>query len=246
MRQVTRKGLVTVAAAGGILAAIGGGHAHADSGAQGAATNSPGIASGNSVQVPVHVPVNACGNTVDAVGLLNPAMGNTCANTSKPGKHGKPGGNPGGGSSAEGPANHSPGIASGNTVKVPVDVPVNVCGNSVTGVGLLNPAAGNTCANGTEPTRPGKPGHPGNPGNPGTPGKPGTPGNPGTPGKPGTPEGPKSEGGTDTPGEHGVTPPRAFEKLAETGSGPLGVIVPAGAGLLLAGSLIYRRARRAA
>ncbi|MFJ6102819.1 chaplin [Streptomyces sp. NPDC092359] len=237
MRQVTRKGLVTVAAAGGVFAAIGGGYAHADSGAQGAATNSPGIASGNSVQVPVHVPVNACGNTVNAVGLLNPAMGNTCANTSKPGKTA---GNPGGGSSADGPANHSPGIASGNTVKVPVDVPVNVCGNSVTGVGLGNPAAGNSCANGAEPTRPGNSGNPGNPGNPGTPGTPGTPGNPGTP------EGPKSEGGTDTPGEPGATPPRAFEALAETGSGPLGVIVPAGAGLLLAGSLIYRRARRAA
>ncbi|MCX4827881.1 chaplin [Streptomyces sp. NBC_00006] len=56
------------------------GVAAADSGAQGAATNSPGVISGNTVQVPVHVPVNACGNTVDVIGLLNPAFGNTCAN----------------------------------------------------------------------------------------------------------------------------------------------------------------------
>ncbi|WTN63344.1 chaplin [Streptomyces sp. NBC_00626] len=56
------------------------GVAAADSGAQGAATNSPGVISGNTIQVPVHVPVNACGNTVDVIGLLNPAFGNTCAN----------------------------------------------------------------------------------------------------------------------------------------------------------------------
>lgn len=89
MRQVTRKGLMTVAAATGVLAATGG-YAHADSGASGASSNSPGVLSGNTVQAPVHVPVNVCGNTVNVVGLLNPAMGNKCVN------HG------GGGSSAYG------------------------------------------------------------------------------------------------------------------------------------------------
>lgn len=48
--------------------------------AQGAAIGSPGVASGNLVQVPVHVPVNVCGNAVSIVGLLNPAFGNTCVN----------------------------------------------------------------------------------------------------------------------------------------------------------------------
>ncbi|MFJ3817481.1 chaplin [Streptomyces sp. NPDC090056] len=230
MRQVTRKGLITVAAAGGVFAAIGGGHAYADSGASGAAVNSPGVASGNSVQVPVHVPVNACGNTVSVVGLLNPAMGNKCANVSGSGKPGTPGG----ASSAGGHTSGSPGVGSGNNVQVPVDVPVNVCGNNVSVIGLLNPAAGNDCGNGVEPTRPG------NPETPETPVNPGNPGNPGTPGTPGT------DGGSNTPGTHTGTTPRAVEELAETGSGPLGVIVPAGAGLLLAGSLIYRRARRAA
>ena len=43
-------------------------------------SNSPGVASGNVVQAPVDVPVNACGNTVNVVGLLNPAQGNTCVN----------------------------------------------------------------------------------------------------------------------------------------------------------------------
>lgn len=34
------------------------------------------MASGNLVQVPVHVPVNVVGNTVNVIGLLNPAFGN--------------------------------------------------------------------------------------------------------------------------------------------------------------------------
>lgn len=52
--------------------------------AEGAATHSPGVLSGNLIQAPVQVPVNACGNTVDVVGALNPAGGNTCANVSGP------------------------------------------------------------------------------------------------------------------------------------------------------------------
>jgi hypothetical protein len=34
------------------------------------------------LDVPVHVPVNLCGNTVAPVGSLNPAIGNTCVNSS--------------------------------------------------------------------------------------------------------------------------------------------------------------------
>nr|WP_309506039.1 chaplin [Streptomyces sp. LP11] len=54
--------------------------AFADAGAEGAAVGSPGVLSGNVVQIPVHVPINICGNTVDIIGLLNPAFGNTCVN----------------------------------------------------------------------------------------------------------------------------------------------------------------------
>ena len=70
---------MTVAAAGGVLAATGG-YAFADSGADGNTTGSPGILSGNTVQVPVHVPVNVCGNSVSVIGVLNPAIGNFCVN----------------------------------------------------------------------------------------------------------------------------------------------------------------------
>ena len=74
-----KKVVATAAATSGLLLA-GAGMAMADSGASGAAVNSPGVLSGNLVQLPVHVPVNLCGNTVDVVGLLNPAFGNECAN----------------------------------------------------------------------------------------------------------------------------------------------------------------------
>ncbi|MEU1306518.1 chaplin ChpD [Streptomyces shenzhenensis] len=66
--------------AGAILALGAAAPAFADSGAEGAAVGSPGVLSGNVVQVPVHIPVNVCGNTINVIGLLNPAFGNTCAN----------------------------------------------------------------------------------------------------------------------------------------------------------------------
>ncbi|MFJ9033349.1 chaplin [Streptomyces sp. NPDC102274] len=251
MRQVTRKGLITVAAAGGVLA-LGGGHAHADSGASGTAANSPGVLSGNNVQVPVHVPVNVCGNTVDVVGVLNPAFGNNCANGSgKPagGAHGSghDGGNGGGGhdsgshnggSHAGGGAADSPGVGSGNSIEVPIDVPVNACGNTVDVIGLLNPAMGNGCANdapvhpSAEPEQPGKPGKPVAPHEPGAP--PSDRAIPPAPGEPGAP---------NTPESQTVAQPKGTDVLAQTGAGALGIAIPAGAGLLLAGTVLYRRAR---
>ncbi|MGC9377094.1 chaplin ChpH [Streptomyces sp. MH13] len=50
-------------------------------------------------------------------------------------------------SGAQGAAVHSPGVLSGNVVQAPVHVPVNVCGNTVSVIGLLNPAFGNVCIN---------------------------------------------------------------------------------------------------
>jgi hypothetical protein len=76
---MVKKVAAVVAATGGLVLA-GAGLAAADSGAQGAAVNSPGIVSGNVIQAPVSVPVNLCGNTINIVGLLNPAVGNTCIN----------------------------------------------------------------------------------------------------------------------------------------------------------------------
>ncbi|WP_416071458.1 chaplin [Streptomyces sp. ME02-8801-2C] len=51
-----------------------------DSDAHGAAAHSPGVLSGNVLQVPVHMPVNVCGDAINVIGLLNPAFGHTCVN----------------------------------------------------------------------------------------------------------------------------------------------------------------------
>ncbi|MFJ2651438.1 chaplin [Streptomyces sp. NPDC087420] len=253
MRQVTRKGLITVAAAGGVIA-LGGGYAHADSGARGAAANSPGVLSGNNVQVPVHIPVNVCGNTVNVVGVLNPAFGNKCANVSdnghgKGGSHGTPpgggshddgyggdgpdttpprGGSHGGGSHAGGGTGGSPGVGSGNSVEIPIDIPVNVCGLGVTAVGLGSPTFGNGCEN-DSPV-------------PATPG-PAKPVQPTEPTKPVTRVIPPAPNAPNHPEPQIAAPPTLTDELAHTGAGGLGTAIPVGAGLLVAGGVLYRRAR---
>ncbi|WP_416519683.1 chaplin [Streptomyces achromogenes] len=281
MREGTRKGLMTMAAATGVIAAATG-YAHADSGARGAAGDSPGVLSGNTVQAPVHAPVNICGNTVNVVGLLNPSVGNKCAHHggTSGSRPGGPAGSGSGGSRADGHTGGSPGVGSGNTVQVPVDVPVNVCGNSVDVIGVGNTTTGNRCADdggyGNPPAKPGGPGepggpgHPGQPGHPGEPGKPGDPGQPGKPGQPGHPGRPGDPGKPGHPGhpgpgtppaQHGSGPrggseataeagrssrPQTVGQLAHTGGDvPLGIALPAGAGALLAGTVLYRRARAA-
>ncbi|MDJ0385159.1 chaplin [Streptomyces sp. G-G2] len=73
------KSLALAFAAGAVV--VGGASlASADAGAQGIAANSPGVLSGNLIQVPIHIPVNVCGNSANVIGLLNPAFGNTCVN----------------------------------------------------------------------------------------------------------------------------------------------------------------------
>jgi hypothetical protein len=176
MRHILSRSLLTVAAASSILA-VTGGYANADSDAQGGASGSPGVLSGNSVEAPVEVPLNACGNTVNVVGADNPALGNTCSNESHShhshshshtaaaaassseggrlsdaegaGAQRWDTGGPGTeGTYTEGPAAEgSPGVAAGNSVKAPAAIPVNACGNTVDVIGLLNGAFGNSCAN---------------------------------------------------------------------------------------------------
>lgn len=70
--------VAVVAAAVGGLALASAGVAAADQEVRGVAGSSSGVASGNSMQVPVHVPVNVCGNTVSVLGYLNTAGGSAC------------------------------------------------------------------------------------------------------------------------------------------------------------------------
>jgi hypothetical protein len=70
---------VTVAA-GGLLAVGAGAAAAHGTDALSHAANSPGIGSGNNVQAPVDVPVNATGNGVGVVEVLSPVFGNSSMN----------------------------------------------------------------------------------------------------------------------------------------------------------------------
>ncbi|MFJ6854283.1 chaplin [Streptomyces sp. NPDC091271] len=251
MRQVLNKSMIVMAAASGILTAAGG-YAHADASADGVAANSPGVGSGNAVQVPVHVPVNLCGNTVNVIALLNPAFGNTCANVSSGDEHkeehggaygdehgdayGGGHGHQGSGASADAQAVGSPGVLSGNVVQAPVHVPVNACGNSVDVVGLLNPAFGNTCVNDSGYEHP--------------PVEPPVVEPPTV--EPPTVEPPTSKPPVEPPAEEppAMEPPAGNPgpntpdtQLAQTGAGDIGMAAGASAALLLGGAVLLRRTR---
>lgn len=82
MQNMKKAAVLSAAAAGLVLA--GAGVANASAEAEGVTANSPGVVSGNSIQIPVHVPINLCGNSIGVVGILNPAFGNNCANIEVP------------------------------------------------------------------------------------------------------------------------------------------------------------------
>jgi ChpA-C len=233
MRQILSRSLLTVAAASSVLA-VTGGYASADSSAQGPATGSPGILSGDSVKAPVDLSANACGNTVDAGAAVNPAFGAACATESAHSAGSGSGHSPtGSGASGQGDATGSPGVLSGDSVDIPVHAPVNVCGNTVDPLALLNPAFGNSCADGEQTSSVGTP--------------------------PSDAPPPVSP-----PSVHHATPPRGHDLppapqealvpqtvthqvLAETGfSGhEVGAAGATSAALLLGGAMLYRRGTRA-
>jgi ChpA-C len=107
--------------------------------ASGSSHGSPGVGSGNLIQIPINAPINICGNQLDVIGIGNNDRGNSCKNSGK-----------GSGTSASGSGSNSPGIGAGNVLQVPVNAPVNVCGNQVNVVGILDSVTGNSCKNGSE------------------------------------------------------------------------------------------------
>lgn len=152
MRRVTRNGVIAVAAVSGAMAVTM--PAYAGGAADGTAAGSPGLLSGNAVQLPVHVPVNVCGNTVDVVGLLNPAVGNSCGNEDSGGGQGPDG------ARAQSDTTDSPGVLSANGVRLPVHLPVNLSGNSANVVGVGNASVGNESVNGPGDPAPAGPADP--------------------------------------------------------------------------------------
>ncbi|GAA2265397.1 hypothetical protein GCM10010402_21390 [Actinomadura luteofluorescens] len=80
-----------------------------------------GVASGNQVNAPISVPVNACGNAVAVVGGAQAG----CEGGAKVKGSGS------GGQTTDG----TDGVLAGNQVKAPISAPVNACGNAVAVVG---------------------------------------------------------------------------------------------------------------
>ena len=197
-----------------LLGGIGMATAQADTSATGATADSPGVASGNLINIPINLPINLCGDTLNVVGLLDPAADNSCSNES--------GSDSGSSTTATGKAVGSPGIGSGNLINIPINAPVNVCGDSVSVVGVGNSAHDNTCGNegpGTGATPPGCGCTPPPPPPCGC-----------APSTPTTPTGStQPTGGVQPTGE-----------LASTGSGAMAV-APLGLGLLGGGTFLNRR-----
>ncbi|MGA4848024.1 chaplin [Streptomyces sp. G5(2025)] len=81
MRSIAKNAALAVVTAG-LAAGASAGVASAAAGAEaeGVATKSPGVGSGNLAQVPAHVRVNATGNSANVIGVLNPAFGDASAN----------------------------------------------------------------------------------------------------------------------------------------------------------------------
>lgn len=78
MQAVKKAAFVLTTA--GLAAGASAGAAVADSGAGAHAAGSPGALSGNVLQVPVHLPVNFVGNSLNLVGVGNFTSGNTGVN----------------------------------------------------------------------------------------------------------------------------------------------------------------------
>ncbi|MFD9791749.1 chaplin [Streptomyces sp. NPDC059070] len=80
MKNVKKAAAVAMVAGGIVAAGAGAASAHGGAEANGKAEHSPGVISGNLVQAPIHIPVNATGNSVNVIGVLNPAFGNESSN----------------------------------------------------------------------------------------------------------------------------------------------------------------------
>lgn len=221
------KQIIITAATGGCLLMAGAGLASADTGAQGASAGSPGTLPGPLAQAPAATATDVCGATLHAAGLLQPLLGNLCGSTG----HGPADRSVTGHGAADrsvtghgpadrsatdatGTARHSAGAASGNVIQLPIQTPVNACGNTVNILGLLNPAGGNGCRNDLPAPHQSSP----------------PPVHTSTP----------PPVGTQSP----PPPQPAAAQLADTGAGGFPVEAPAALALLSVGALLYRRGRR--
>ncbi|WP_083449018.1 chaplin [Actinoplanes rectilineatus] len=107
--------------------------ANATEGTGGSSYGNIGALNGNSVSIPVDMPVNVVGNSGALLGGKSVAGGSGSNQVKGQGK------------TAQQAAGTNLGLLNGNSISVPVTVPVNVCGNSDAVLG--HSAAGASCSN---------------------------------------------------------------------------------------------------
>jgi hypothetical protein len=100
-----------------------------------------GIANGTQAYLPISVPVNVVGNSAAVLGLANASGAGVNRVESAKVEHGK-GGNKGGKQNSSG----NYGVLNGTQVYAPIDVPINLCGNALSILGLAQSQA--ACVNG--------------------------------------------------------------------------------------------------
>ena len=130
MHDMAKRGMAFAVTTGGLLLA-GAGIASAD--ATAATSGAGGVLSGNAVQVPAILGINACGDQAGVLSASGPGEMASCSIAeSAP--------------SATAMTSGAGGVLSGNTAQVPIDVPVNLCGNSVLAAAAALNAASTDCA----------------------------------------------------------------------------------------------------
>ncbi|GAA3936038.1 chaplin family protein [Actinoplanes auranticolor] len=105
-----------------------------------------GILNGTQAYLPISVPVNVVGNSAAVLGLANASGAGVNHVESTKVEHGK--GNRGGRGGRDGDQNSSGnfGVLNGTQVYAPIDVPINLCGNALSILGLAQSQA--ACVNG--------------------------------------------------------------------------------------------------
>lgn len=134
MKQSIKRGVgVAALAATGVAMAAGVANAAVLDGPNPLSTDNNGIGNGNQVVAPIQVPVNICGNAVAVLGVAGAGCDGGSVAHQEDGMLG------------DMLSTGNQGIGNGNQVQAPVQVPVNVCGNSVA---ALVGAAGAGCDGG--------------------------------------------------------------------------------------------------
>lgn len=80
MKTIVKAAGLTAAGCAMIFGGAGAAVADGGSQAEGHAIGSPGVVSGNVIQVPVSVPINICGNSIHILSALNLTADNVCVN----------------------------------------------------------------------------------------------------------------------------------------------------------------------